>query len=279
MKAIAPSRQGLPVNGLALAYRADVRGFNTWLAGRPVQPETLKAYFAELEQTHRVATLSRKKSALKKAIAETRGGALTLAEQAQLTAVFREIKTGQAESAVHEHEILSRDELAELTAIAGEKTSAIITALYESGARVSELLALRLSDCTVRGDGVQCEIRRGKGKKQRTAYLSKSTFENLKKLYGGKAFLIERKGKQLSRHTVGTMIKRAGAAIGRPDIHPHTLRHTKASHLLTAGMSLPAVSAYCGHSDPAVTAKFYLHDKPTAAAVLGILRIKRSERT
>ena len=270
MKAIAHNRQGLPVNGLAMAYRLDVKGFNTWLAGRPVQPETLRKYFAELEQTHRVSTLSRKKSALKKAIAQTRGGTLTLAEQAQLTEVFKEIKTGQAESAVHAHEILTRDELAEITTTAGEKTSAIITALYETAARVSELLSLRLADCTIRGESVQCEIRRGKGKKQRTAFMSKATFENLKALYAGNTFLIERNGKEISRHTVGTMIKRAGVFIGRPDIHPHTLRHTKASHLLTAGMSLPAVSKYCGHSDPAVTAKFYLHDTPTAEAVLSL---------
>ena len=117
---------------------------------------------------------------------------------------------------------------------------------------------------------MQCEIRRGKGRKQRTAYMNKKTFENLKGLYGGKTYLIENNGKPLSRHTVATMVKRAGAMIGRPDIHPHTLRHTKASHLLTAGMSLPAVSAYCGHSDPAITAKFYLHDKPTAEAVLSL---------
>ena len=270
MKAIEQTRQALPVAGLALAYRADVQGFNTWLAGRQVKPETLKKYFAELEQTHRVSTLSRKKSALKKAIAQTRGGALTVAEQAQLTEVFKDIKTGQAESAVHEHEILTRAELSELTESAGAKTSALITALYETAARVSELLSLRLADCTARGESVQCEIRRGKGRKQRTAYMSKKTFETLKSLYAGKTYLIERNGKTLSRHTVATMIKRAGAMIGRPDIHPHTLRHTKASHLLTAGMSLPAVSAYCGHSDPAVTAKFYLHDKPTAEAVLSL---------
>jgi integrase len=270
MKAITQTRRGLPVTGLATAYRSDVQAFNTWLNGRPVKPDTLKAYFAELEQTHRVATLCRKKSALKKAIAQARGGALTLAEQAQLAEVFKDIKTGQADSTVYEHEILTREELSALTDTAGEKTAAIILALYESAARVSELLALRLSDCSVRGESVQCEIRRGKGRKQRTVYLSKATFEKLKRLYVGKVFLIERDGKPLSRHTVATMVKRAGAAIGRPDIHPHTLRHTKASHLLAAGMSLPAVSAYCGHSDPSVTAKFYLHDKPTAEAVLGL---------
>lgn len=260
--------QPLPVKGLALAYRSDVQGFNTWLAGRPVKPETLKQYFAELEKTHRVATLSRKKSALKKAIAQTRGGALTIAEQAQLTEVFKEIKTGQAQIAVHAHEILSRDELAELTETAGEKTAAIITALYETAARVSELLALRMADCIERGGKVYCTIQRGKGKKQRTAFMRKETFDTLRNLYAGKVYLIERDGKPLGRHTVGTLIKRAGRFIGRPDIHPHTMRHTKASHLLASGFTLPAVAAYCGHSDPSVTAKFYLHDTPTADAVL-----------
>lgn len=270
MEAIARTCQGLPVNSLAPAYRSDVQGFNTWLAGRSVRPETLKAYFAELEQTHRVSTLSRKKSALKKAIAQTRGGAMTIAEQAQLTEVFREIKTGQAEIAVHEHEILTREELAEVLEIAGEKTAALMAALYDTAARVSELLELRLSDCIIRSDSVQCEIRRGKGRKQRTVFMRKKTFDEMRLLYAGKTYLAERDGKPLSRHTVATMIKRAGARIGRPDIHPHTFRHTKASHLLTAGMSLPAVSAYCGHSDPSITAKFYLHDKPTAEAVLSL---------
>ena len=267
MKAIAHKSQTLPVHGLPLAYRSDVALFNTWLDGRPVRPETLKGYFTELEQTHRVSTLSRKKAALKKAIAQTRGGALTIAEQAQLSEVFREIKTGQAETAVHAHEILTRDELSEIVETAGEKTAALIAALYDTAARVSELLALRLSDCKEQGGQVYCTIQRGKGKKQRTAFMSKKTFDTLRKLYRGKTYPVEKDGKPLSRHTVATMIKRAGVRIGRPDIHPHTLRHSKASHLL-ASMSLPAVSKYCGHSDPSVTAKFYLHDTPTAEAVL-----------
>jgi integrase/recombinase XerD len=260
----------LPTANLPAAYRSDVQAFSSWLGSRAVKPETIKAYFRELEKTHRVSTLNRKKAALKKAIAQTRGSALTIAEQAQLNAVFAEVKMGKAEKAVLEHEILTREELEALIANAGKKTAAIVAALYESATRVSELLSLRLSDCEVRGETVHCEIRRGKNKQQRTVYLTRKTFETLKSLYRGKTYLLEKNDKEMSRHTVYVLLRRAGAAIGRPDIHPHTLRHTKASHLLKAGMSLPAVSAYLGHSDPAITAKYYLHDKPTPEAVLGL---------
>lgn len=259
----------LPVARLSTAYRSDVKVFERWLNGRQVNAENIKSYFQEIEKTLSVSSIGRKKSALKKAIAEAKGKSLTLADSAQLTALFSEIKTGQADRAVHEHETLSLDELKGIIETAGAKTSAIIIALYETAARVSELLNIRFTDCEIRGEKVYCKIIRGKGKKERMAYMNKATFENLKKLYAGKTFLIEYAGKSLNRRTVGKMIKKAGKLSGRPDLHPHTLRHSKASHLLTGGMSLPAVSAYCGHSDPSITAKYYLHDKPTAEAVLG----------
>lgn len=265
---VALRRQSLSARGLGHAYASDVRLFNRWCAGRRLNADTLIAYFAELEQTHRVSSLCRKKAALKRAIVCARGDSLTVAEHAQLSAVFKRIRTGQADCAVYEHEILSRDELSALLDRAGTKTAAIVSALYETAARVSELLSIRVSDCTVRDDTVHCEIRRGKGRKQRTVYMTRRTYETLRECYRGKTYLLEHKRRQLSRHTIMTLVKRAGANIGRGDIHPHTLRHTKASHLLKAGMSLAAVSAYLGHSNAAVTAKYYVHDKPTPEAVL-----------
>lgn len=259
----------LPTRGLSRHYASDTRLYNRWLNGRKPSAESLTAYFAELSQTHRVATVNRKKSALKKAILAARGNSLTIAERAQLTEVFASIKTGQAQKTVAAHEVLTRDELAAITERAGAKSAAIVTALYESAARVSELASLRLADCQARGETVLCEIRRGKGGKQRTAYLSKETFETLKELYKGKTYLIEYRGRPVSRFTLSKLVKKAGAVAGRTDIHAHTLRHTKATHLLIGGMSLPAVSAYCGHADPATTARFYLHDMPTPMAVLG----------
>lgn len=259
---------GLPVQAVTESYRSDILVFNRWLNGRPLSQETVLSYFADAETRYKISSVARKKCSIKKAVLSA---CKTLADKAQVEAYFREIKTGQVEASVHEHEILTRDELSKITAKAGRKTAALISGLYESAARVSEFLSLRLSDCEVRNGKVFCLIRRGKRKKSRTAFMSKETFENLKKLYAGKTYLVERNGKQISRQGVAKLIKHAGELIGRTDIHPHTLRHCAATHLLTSGESLPAVAAYCGHADSAVTAKFYLHSKPSADAVLKIL--------
>lgn len=262
---LATIQNGLPVQNLSQSYSLDVQKFNAWLSGRRLSAETVTAYFSAAVDQYKPATVSRKKAALKKAIAQARGTALTLADSAQLTELFSKIKPGTPDPTVHEHEILNREELAELTEKSGQKTAAIITALYETAARVSELTALKVTDCQQRGETVYCEIRRGKGRKSRTVYLSKSTFDLLRSLYPESDRLVP-----LTRHSVHTLVKRAGGKIGRSDIHPHTLRHTKASHLLKGGLTLAAVSAYLGHSDGATTARYYLHDKPTAEAVLSV---------
>jgi len=262
------SSHGLPLAGVPTAYHSVIKVFNRWLGSRRVTQETIREYFDESAKVYKVRTMAHKKAAIKKAAL---AACKTLAEKAQVEAFFAEIKTGQAESAVHEHEILTRQELSKLTASADAKTAAIVSALYETAARVSELLSVRLSDCETRGNKVFCLIRRGKRNKQRTAFLSKETFDALRSLYAGKTYLLERKGKPLTRQGIGQRVSEAGAAIGRGDVSPHTLRHCAATHLLTSGQDLAAVAAYCGHADSAVTAKFYLHSKPSADAVLKIL--------
>lgn len=258
---------GLPVKGLNPNYTADVRLFNTWLDGRPVNAESVSDYFSEIKKSYRAATVSRKKAALKKAIAEARGTALTLAEAAQLDTLFKRIKTPTPDKAIHEHEVLERGEVFTLMLISGPKTAAIFTALYNTGCRVSELVNLKLSDCTVKEKHAVCRVL-GKGQKERTVFMPIEAFNALRELYQGKTYLIETNGKPISRHSVYTLLKRAGLKIGRPDVNPHKLRHSKATHLLKNGMSLPAVSAYLGHADGATTARYYLHDTPTAAEVL-----------
>lgn len=258
---------GLPVKGLNPNYESDVRKFNSWLDGRPVNLETISDYFSEIKKKYLAATVRRKKAALKKAITEARGTALTLAEAAQLDTLFKRIKPPKSETAVHEFEVLSRADVLTVKMTAGIKTAAIFTALYDTGCRVSELLNLKLSNCKTDGKYVHCRVM-GKGEKERTVYMQRDSFDVLRELYKGKTYLIEKDGQPLSRHTVSTMLKRIGKKIKRKDLHPHLLRHSKATHLLKSGMSLPAVSAYLGHNDNSTTARYYLHDKPNPDEVL-----------
>jgi integrase len=58
-----------------------------------------------------------------------------------------------------------------------------------------------------------------------------------------------------------TIVRRLEKA-GIPDASLHTLRHTHASHLLSRGVPLPAVSARLGHADVNITARLYSHALP-----------------
>lgn len=185
---------------------------------------------------------------------------------AQLDTVFKSVKTGSPDERVLTEDVLTRDEFKELIDRSGEKTGLIIQALYYSAARVSELVNVRLSDCTPTGNGVMISII-GKGRKARRFFMPLNLFNAVRKAYQGETFLFETAGKPLSRYTVNTLIKRAGEKIGRPDIHAHTLRHTWATHRIN-DLGLSKVSRYLGHSTPATTAKYYLHGSPSMTEIL-----------
>lgn len=279
MKMTHSRNQKLISKGLNESYESDVKKFNNWLGSRPIGQDSIEEYFKFLESHCKVRTVARKKSALKAALKGMFGSKLTLNQQAQLDSVFKNIKVGQPDLVIHEHKVLTKGELVSLIEEAGEKTGAMVAALYDSGTRVSELLSIELNDCEIRGETVFCKVRRGKNKKERIVYLQKNTFDKLNLLYRGKKYLIEHKGKQLSRFTVSTLLKRAGKQIKRPDLHPHTLRHSKATHLIHEEMTVSAVAQYLGHSSPATTAKFYIHQKPTANKVLAWSPMQDSKKS
>lgn len=239
--------------------------FKKWLGNRSFSPKTIIEFLSELSQDKKPSTVHAYKVALHAVIRQNTFG---IEQRAVLSEFFKQIKTSQPEQKIHQHMVLSRQELDKLLEDAGEKTSLIIKALYESAARVSELLSIRLQDCQVTEKGVICLIRNGKGGKSRNVYLAKETYEKALFLYRGSQFLFENKGKPLSRFTVHRMINRAGRIIGKSNLHPHTLRHSKATHMLFRQVTLPSVSAYLGHADSSTTARYYLHDSPSIDDVL-----------
>ncbi|MEX0827392.1 MAG: site-specific integrase [Haliea sp.] len=167
-------------------------------------------------------------------------------------------------------EFLSRDEVDALLAAPGVATwcgrrdTAMLTVLYNTGARVSELIGIRVADVTL---AATASVRlHGKGRKQRTVPLWKETAKNIRQwlrdadLRSEQPLIPTRSGLPMTRTNVAerlnlavsTATKRCPQLADRR-ISPHTWRHTTAMHLLQAGVDLTVIALWLGHESPVTT--------------------------
>jgi site-specific recombinase XerD len=160
-------------------------------------------------------------------------------------------------------DVLTRDEVAQLLAAARPgRDRTILEVKYSCGLRLRELLGLRVAD--IDSARMALHIRRGKGQKERFVPISPRVLELLRaywRQYRPSAYLFPglQPGTPVHDGTVQRLCKRTAQRAGLTKrIHPHTLRHSFATHLLEAGVDLLSVQKLLGHSHFNTTAK-YLH--------------------
>lgn len=159
--------------------------------------------------------------------------------------------------------ILSLGEVSRLIhAPANPKHRAILATLYATGVRVSELTHLRLEDIDSRRMVVH--VRHAKGSKERVVMLSARLLPQLRaywKIKRPKPFLFPgaEPAVPITPATIRSIVKLAAqkARITK-HVHPHTLRHCFATHLLEAGVDLRTIQLLLGHRSLRTTA-IYLH--------------------
>jgi len=166
------------------------------------------------------------------------------------------------------HEIEDLLNAIDMSTPEGQRNRAMLEVLYSSGLRVSELVDLRLTNVYFDIGFLRVV---GKGNKERLVPVGKDALKHLK-IYteevrvhvniqdGHENFVfLNRRGKQLTRVMIFTIIKNLAKAIGmKKNVSPHTFRHSFATHLIEGGADLRAVQEMLGH-ESITTTEIYTH--------------------
>ncbi|MDO8307354.1 MAG: tyrosine recombinase XerC [Actinomycetota bacterium] len=139
---------------------------------------------------------------------------------------------------------------------------AIVELLYATGMRVAELCAIDVGDV----DRHRLTVRvTGKGDKQRTVPFGRPADEALGDWLARRAELagapagpvfVGVRGRRIDPRTVRLVVHRLTAGAGGPEVAPHALRHTAATHVLDGGADLRSVQELLGHASLATTQRY-----------------------
>ena len=170
-------------------------------------------------------------------------------------------------------EVMRLLEAPDLTTPQGQRDRALLELLYASGLRVSELVGLNIAGVNLEDKEIRVL---GKGAKERLVLIGNPAAIALRtylnqgrlKLLGEKitpALFISRDGKRLIARRVEKLVGKYRRLAGiTKRVHPHTLRHTFATHLLDGGADLRVVQELLGHANLAST-QIYTHVTKTRA--------------
>jgi len=252
------------------AYRGDLAQLQEFLRGRHVEiddasADDLEAFAGSLEQAGLAPATRRRRLAAARSLLRHRGriGARPMDARAivalpRLPKRLPRVLSFEQATLVVEHPD---------SAPLGLRDRAALELLYGGGLRVSELTGLRPGDLDLERGLVRVE---GKGGRQRIVpmgrlaadaarrYLSRGR-PHLGKQQEAAAFLLNARGRRISRQGVFGIVRSHAAAVGiEGPVTPHVLRHSFATHLLERGADLRVVQELLGHASVATT-EIYTH--------------------
>lgn len=266
------AESGLAPNTLA-AYRRDLEGAARILAERglrewsAVEPEDLAQLLADrraegLAPASQMRLLSALRGFYRFLLAERRGPERDPTRLAGKVHLWRRLP-----------EVLSPEEcraLLDAPPAAGWKglrDRALLALLYGSGLRVSEACGLRLGDLSLDMDPAILRVL-GKGGKERLVPCGGEALRRLQLWINDErdsrkpetsAVLLSQRGRPLERSRAWGLVRHWGREAGiTKQVHPHTLRHSCATHLLAGGGDLRMVQEFLGHADLRTT-ELYTH--------------------
>jgi integrase/recombinase XerD len=263
--------KGLANNTLS-AYRGDLESYETFLSNQGIkEPEEVRSshiysFIAHLRDEGLTA-----KSARRKVVA-VRGFHRYLVSSGHLSKNPAE-NIGPLQIPRNLPDVLSANQMdillqqPDTSKYAGLRDRAMMEMTYAAGLRVSELLGLRMEDLNREAGFLRVT---GKGSRQRLTPMGKEALHWMDRyikearphLLKGRlnAYLFPGRGGKahITRQAFWLKIRKYAQEAGLPQIHPHTFRHSFATHLLEGGADLRSVQILLGHAN-IVTTQIYTH--------------------
>jgi site-specific recombinase XerD len=182
--------------------------------------------------------------------------------------VIRELPRARCEQPepqyLTEQEVVQLISSVDASTPAGRRDCAILLMLYNTGARVQELVDLNIDDVHDE-EGVLFVRLLGKGRKQRTCPLWPPTIAAIQKmkadrqcLTGSQPLFLNARGRRITRSGIAYVLGRVERKSSLSPQHakhltPHIMRHTTAMHLLQSGVDITTIAAWLGHAQLATT--------------------------
>jgi integrase/recombinase XerD len=149
------------------------------------------------------------------------------------------------------------------------RDKAILAVMYATGCRVSEVAGLQSTHLNLKDAHCRCT---GKGNKERLVSLNPRAIDAIQEYLQHERphleanasgtpehLFLTRSGRPLNRESIWSMIQRYAARVGcGPEVGPHTLRHSFATHMLAGGAEIRALQEMLGHASIRTT-QIYTH--------------------
>jgi len=240
------------------SYTSDLKKLSNYLQNQDLSKTNIDNFFIEMSEFHySVSTKKRMHSSIKNFLKY-------ISENEDYESI--DISDIKLKSSNKLPEVLSITDIENMINFYNHETylesrnRTVIDVLYSTGCRVSELCDINLSDIDL--DEKYLKLK-GKGSKQRIVPIGSMLYENLLQYLivrntflqnrGEPLFLSKSKNK-LDRTAVFRIIKKTAKNISlQVDVHPHTLRHSAATHMLEGGCDLRTVQEFLGHSSVSTT--------------------------
>jgi integrase/recombinase XerC len=246
----------LNVEQLVAFMRAKARRPKATIDARAIDIPMLRSYLASLFEQNEPSTIARKLSAVRAFLRFLRREKVIEENVAMLLRPPKAKKSLPSFLTVEQAGVL----MDAPNATQQLRDAAIFEALYGCGLRVSECVGLDLDD--VEADLVR--VRAGKGRKDRVVPLGEKARraidrwlpERLKLRPVDDALFLNARGRRLTARSVRRFLDAHAQASSLPKTHPHALRHSYATHLLSSGADLRAIQELLGHASLKTTARY-----------------------